>query len=195
MEHSSFDPKKAVTFDLPAGQVRLTAGTDTSRAVIVPAAALSAVANAAGETAARELGLATGRMLGARVATRLESPAAVRDASLDRVVAELATELAVVGLGTLALERWGRALIATITDSPIDGAAGDALLAAVIEGMLASSSGRDVRTLPLARTGNLLRVLVANVASIERVVTMLGEGVSWGDAITRLHAPRTTEAS
>jgi len=195
VEHSSFDPKKAVTFDLPAGQVRLTAGSDNDRAVIVPAAALSAVANAAGETAARELGLATGRMLGARVAGRLEDPAAVREAALDRVVAELATELAIVGLGTLALERWGRALVVTVTDSPIEGAAGDALIAAVIEGMLASASGRDVRTLPLARTENLLRVLVANVASIERVVAMLRDGVSWGDAITRLHAPRPTEAS
>lgn len=194
MEHSSFDPNKAVTFDLPAGQVRLAAGTDNDAAVIVPAAALSAVATAAGETATRELGRAMGRMLGARVSNRLESPARVRDASLDRVVAELATELAIVGLGTLSLERWGRALVVTVSDSPVEGAAGDTLLAAVVEGMLGAASGREVRTLPLARDGRMLRVLVANVASIERVIGWMNDGVSWGDAITRLHAPRT-EAS
>jgi hypothetical protein len=192
VEHSSFDPKKAVTFDLSAGQVRLAAGTDTDthRAVIVPAAALSAVANAAGETATRELGRTIGRALGARVADRLENPAAVREAALDRIVAELAAELAIVGLGTMALERWGRALIVTVTDAPVEGMAGDVLLAAVIEGMLCAASGRNVRTLPVYRSGNLVRVLVANVASIERVVAWMGEGISWGDAITRLHAPR-----
>jgi hypothetical protein len=85
------------------------------------------------------------------------------------------------------------ALIVTVSNSPVEGPAGDVLLAAVIEGMLGAASGRDVRTLPLSRDQGLLRVLVANVASIERVVAWIAEGVSWGDAITRLHAPRASE--
>jgi hypothetical protein len=197
VEHSPFDPKKAVTFDLPNGQVRLTAGPsslvaedshrgiDNGRAVIVPAAALGALAATAGEAAARELGRSIGRALGARVHDRLD----VHGGSLDAVVSELATELAIVGLGTLSLERWGRALVVCISDAPLSGVAGDALLAAAVEGMLASASGRTVCTTPLARDGQHLRVLVGNVASIERVIGWLAEGVAWGDAITRLHAP------
>lgn len=188
MEHSSFDPKKAVTFDLPNGQVRLTQGSDNDRAVIVPAAALSAVAAAAGETASRELGRTLGRTLGARIRERTGN---VREAKLDDVLLELATELAIVGFGNLTAERWGRALVVVIDGAPLDN---DALLAALVEGMLAAASGRELRTTPLAREGSRLRVLVGNVASIERVVAWIAEGTSWGDAITRLHTPRT-EAS
>jgi hypothetical protein len=177
VEHSSFDPKKAVGFDLATGQVCLS---DNERAVIVPAAALSAVIAAAGETAARELGRSLGRTVGGRVGN-------VREQKIEDVVSVLARELAVVGLGTLALERWGRALVVTVSDAGVDH---DGFLAAVVEGMLAAASGRELRTHPLGREGSTLRVLVGNVAAIERVVGWLAEGTSFGDAIVRLHAPK-----
>ena len=181
VEHSSFDPKKAVGFDLANGQVCLS---DNERAVIVPAGALSAVLAAAGETAARELGRAMGRTLGGRLGS-------VRDQPVENVVSLFARELAIVGLGTLSLERWGRALVITVSDAGVEN---DAFIAALIEGMLASASGRDLRTHPLGREGSTVRVLVANVAAIERVVTWMADGTSFGDAIVRLHAPRA-EAS
>lgn len=184
VEHSSFDPKKAVTFDLPKGQVRLTEPSDNERAVIVPAGALAAVIAAAGDTASRELGRSIGRTLGGRVAGRLGN---VRDAKLDDVLSELATELAIVGLGTLEIERWGRALVVSVDHAPIDH---DGFLGALVEGLLSAASGRDLRTAPLSREGSRLRVLVGNVASIERVVAWIGEGIAWGEALTRLHAPR-----
>ncbi len=184
VEHSSFDPKKAVTFDLPNGQVRLTEASDNERAVIVPAAALAAVVVAAGDTASRDLGRTLGRTLGGRVAGRMGN---VREAKLDDVLHELATELAIVGLGTLAIERWGRALVVSVDHAPIDH---DGFLAALVEGMLAAASGRELRTAPLAREGGRLRVLVGNMASIERVVAWIHEGIAWGEALTRLHAPR-----
>lgn len=188
MEHSSLDPKKAVTFDLESGQVRLgtseaSSGSDNGRSVIVPAAALSAVISAVGEVAARDLGRALGRQLGERLRGRLD----VRDASPERVTAELATELAIVGLGTLSFERWGRALTAIVTRSPFEGTAGDALLGAVLEGALAVATHRELRALPLSHDGQSVRILLGNVATIERVIGWLGEGLSWGDAITRLH--------
>jgi hypothetical protein len=189
VEHSSFDPKKAVTFDLPNGQVRLTEASDNERAVIVPAAALATVVAAAGETASRELGRSLGRTLGGRVAGRIGN---VREAKLDDVLGELATELAIVGLGTMAIERWGRALVVAIDRAPIEN---DPFLAAVVEGMLAAASGRELRTVPLSREGTRLRVLVGNVASIERVVSWLAEGTAWGEALTRLHDPSKREAS
>jgi hypothetical protein len=188
LEHSSLDPKKAVTFDLESGQVRLgapeaTSGSDSVRSVIVPAAALSAVISAAGEVAARDLGRALGRQLGDRLRGRLD----VREASPDRVTTELATELALVGLGTLSFERWGRALVAVMASSPLEGNAGDALLAALLEGAISIATHRELRALPLSHEAGSTRFLLGNVASIERVIGWLAEGVSWGDAITRLH--------
>ncbi len=198
MKHS-FDAKKAITFDLPTGQVRLTSGTDsatdTGRSVIVPADALATIAAVAGDTATRELGRTLGRTLGLRVRSRVgaeesSSEERVRNASIEDVVVELSTELAIAGFGTLGVERWGRALVLLVIGAPPS----DVLLAAIVEGMLSTATGRDLRTTPLARDGDRLRVLVGNVASIERVIGWLGEGTSWGDAITRLHAPRA-EAS
>jgi hypothetical protein len=204
VKHSSFDAKKAITFDLPTGQVRLASGVsgevdsgaDIGRSVIVPAEALATIAAVAGETATRELGRALGRSLGLRVRARVghadaDSDQRVRDASIEDVVHELSTELAISGFGTLGLERWGRALVLVVMGAPPS----DVLLAAIVEGMLATATGRDVRTTALARDGENLRVLVGNVASIERVIGWLSEGTSWGDAITRLHAPRAEAAA
>lgn len=188
VEHSPFDPKNAVTFDLPNGQVRLASGhpeADNGRAVIVPAAALAALAAAAGDGPAHALGRAIGESLGARVKARLD----VSGGSLDAVLGELATELALVGLGTLSIERWGRALVLCVSDAPFATASGDALLAAALSAMVSAASGREVHTTPLARDGRDLRVLVGNGASVERVQGWLTAGVAWGEAITRLHAP------
>lgn len=194
MEHSSFDPKKAVTFDLPNGQVRLgqasSEGSDNDRSVIVPAGALAALVTAAGEVAAHDLGRALGRTLGARVRERLDGEAHVREASVERVAAELAAELAIVGLGTLSFERWGRALCVLVSGAPGEGRAMEMLLGTVVESMMSAATGRDVRTTPIARDRGVVRFLVGNVASIERVVGWMSEGVAWGDALTRLHAPR-----
>lgn len=194
VEHSPFDPKKAVTFDLPNGQVHLVPGhveSDNGRAVIVPAAALDALAAAAGEPAARELGLSIGRSLGTRLSGRLD----VRSGGLDEVVTELATEVALVGLGTLSLERWGRALVVCVSEVPLNGRPGDALITAAIEGLLSVATGREVRALLLAREGASLRVLVGKGASIERVAGWLAGGVAWGEALTRLHAPHEEAVS
>lgn len=209
MEHSSFDPQKksqmAVTFDLPNGQVRLGAPddsrapgeVDTARSVIVPADALAAIATAAGDAAASELGRAIGRTLGARVRARLGD--AVRDGSVEAVLTELAAELALVGLGTLAIERWGRALVIRQSGAPFEGSGPcDALLVSAIEAMVCAASGREVRALRLASdgegSGRVLRVLLASAGAIDRVSAWLAEGVTWGDAITRLHAPKVSDA-
>ncbi|MGZ3417285.1 MAG: hypothetical protein ACXVEF_24455 [Polyangiales bacterium] len=165
------------------GPPEASSGSDNTRGVIVPAAALSAVISAAGEVAARDLGHALGRQLGERLRQRLD----VREASPEQVTAELATELAIVGLGTLSFERWGRALVGVIAGAPFEGKTSDALLAAALESALSVATHREVRALPIARNEGRVRILLGNVASIERVVGWLAEGVSWGDAITRLH--------
>ncbi|GAC1352988.1 MAG: hypothetical protein NVS3B20_19100 [Polyangiales bacterium] len=219
MKHSPFDPRKAVTFDLSRGVVHFgvdgehraqdtarggSGASGKGRALIVPAIALVALAQAAGEAATRELGRSLGRELGARVAQRTEGSEQLRGSSIEVVAAALAAEMAVVGLGELSFEGWGKALLAVVYHAP-EGA--ELLVSAVIEGLLSAATGRELRTLPLSpssrplaagdsraseppSTGAPTRILIGNVATIERVIGWLGAGVSWGEAITRLHAPR-----
>jgi hypothetical protein len=193
LNHTPFDPKKAVTFDLPHGQVRLGDGSsDTGRAVIVPADALATIVRAAGDSAAQELGRALGRTLGARVGQRMSGADQVRAAPLETVAAELAAEVAMVGFGELSFERWGKALVAVVRGAP-DGYR--FLLAPLVEGLLSASTGRAVHSLTLTRDADPARILVARADSIDRVAGWLGEGVPWGDAITRLHASATGGAA
>jgi hypothetical protein len=147
---------------------------------------LAALAEAAGMTAAAEFGRALGRRLGARVSAKLD--AQVREASIDAVASALAGELAMAGLGTLVVERWGRALVLVLEGGSLgQGAGADALRAASLEAVLSRATGRDVHATSLSRDAQKLRVLVASAATVGRARAWLDEGVSWGDVIARLH--------
>lgn len=181
-------PTHAVTFDLSRGEVHLDlpSGEDHAGSLVVPGDALAALAQSAGVMAAAEFGRALGRRLGARVSAKLD--AHVREASIDAVASALAGELAMAGLGTLVVERWGRALVLVLEGGSLgQGACADALRAAALEGVLARATGREVHATPLARDAHRLRVLVAGAATVQRARAWLDEGVSWGDVIARLH--------
>jgi hypothetical protein len=107
---------------------------------------------------------------------------------VDTVVEHLGGELALVGLGSLGLERWGRALVLVVDQSPL-GAEGDGLLEALLEGALEAAAGRAVRALRLGRDAVRARFLIGGAAGVEKVRAWLAEGVPWGDALVRLHAP------
>ncbi len=181
-------PTHPVTFDLSRGEVHLDlpSGEDHAGSLVVPGDALAALAQAAGVAAAVDFGRALGRRLGARVSMKLD--AQVREATIDAVAAALAGELAMAGLGTLVVERWGRALVLVLEGGSLgQGAAADALRAAALEGVLSRATGREVQAAALARDGLRLRVLVASAATLGRARAWLDEGVSWGDVIARLH--------
>jgi hypothetical protein len=137
-----------------------------------------------------------GQAMGRRVATRFaqhangggEGETAVRGATIEIVVDHLGGEVALVGLGSLALERWGKALVLVVDQSPL-GAPGDLLVAAVLEAALEEASGRTLRTSAIDREGTRARFLVASSSAITKVHGWLREGVTWGDALARLHAP------
>ena len=101
--------------------------------MLVPPLALLDLCQSAGQEAiaafGRQLGLEAGRRVAHRVGSGLES------LGVASWVEHLGGDLALMGLGSLAVERWGRALILTVSDSPL-GQEGDALLAAVLEGAL-----------------------------------------------------------
>lgn len=180
MHNAPFDPTKAVTFDLAHGHVHLE---DAPERVLVPAKALAQLCAAAGADATRALGRSIGEPMGRRLARRLGETAG---ATIDAVVDHLGGELSLAGLGSLGAERWGRALVLVVDESPLE-ASGDALLAAVLEAALAASTGREATCVVLARDAGRVRLLVVGAGGAEKVRSWLGSGTSWGDVLVRLH--------
>lgn len=180
-----FDPSKAVTFDLAHGLVHLEGAPAR---LLVPADALGALAGAAGPEAASAFGRTLGEAMGRRVASRLATAEGVGAAAIDVVVDHLGGELALSGLGSLGLERWGRALVLVVDQSPL-GAVGDALLEAALAGAVEAAAGKSVRTVLLGREGVRARFLVGGEAGAAKMKAWLAEGLAWGDALVRLHAP------
>lgn len=189
MNHVPFDPSKAVTFDLARGLVQQEGAPS---GLIIPAEALAALIRAAGPEAARAFGHSVGEAMGRRVAGRLAA-GGVRAAEVAAVVEHLGGELATTGLGSLGLERWGRALVLVVDQSPL-GAAGDALLESVLGGALAAAAGEQAQVIVVARDGVRARFLVTGRAGADKVRAWLGEGIPWGDALVRLHGPAPTTA-
>lgn len=181
MSHVRFDPSKSVTFDLSHGLVHLDGAP---LRLVVPADALGELCATAGPEATARFGRAMGETLGQRAAPRLDSGA--RTASVEAVLEHLGGELSLAGLGSLGLERWGRALVLVVDHSPIEGA-GDALLEAVLASALEAMSGQNVRALLLGREGGRARFLVAGGVGAEKVRAWLDDGLSWGEALVRLH--------
>lgn len=171
-----FNPSGSVSFDLVRGRVDL--GGDH---VLVPADALVDLCKNAGDDAVIDFGRRLGTAAGRRVAERLGDGAV----SLEDALEHLGGELALLGLGSLGLERWGRALVLTLDGGPF-GQQLDRLLGAVLEGALQRSFARDCRAVKLVRDDRQVRFLIASTAGANKVSEWLGSGLSYGDALTRL---------
>lgn len=172
-----FNPSGSVSFDLVRG--RVDCGGEQ---VLVPADALVDLCRAAGDEAVSDFGRRVGTAAGRRVAERLGDTSS---ASLEDVLDHLGGELALLGLGSLGLERWGRALVLTIDGGPF-GQQLDHLLGAVLEGALQRAFARDVQAARLGRDDRQVRFLIASAASARRVTDWLSSGVSYADALARL---------
>src|SRR5262249_42956036 len=125
-------------------------------------------------------GRGLGTEMGRRVIGRLGETA-----SVSSMVEHLGGELALAGFGSLGIEGWGRALVLTITGSPL-GADGGAPLAAVLGGALQRAVARDAHIVRIDRTNGKARLAVLRPSTAASVRRWLGEGVSWGDILTRL---------
>jgi hypothetical protein len=183
-----FDASEAVTFDLAYGHIHLD-GAPTR--VMVPAGALVALCQAAGDDETATLGHAIGEAMGRRVAVRLSGGSddrrdAVRRAGLEKVVEHLSGEFALLGFGALAAERWGRALVFVIDQSPL-GEEGDGLLGEILQAAVHAFAGQHGRVLKLHREGVRARFLVISGAAVEGVRERLQRGESWGSVLAALH--------
>jgi hypothetical protein len=182
MSTTSFDPARAVRFDLAHGSVR-SDGND--RLAIVPLDALLELARTGPATVIESIGHIIGRVVGARI---LKALGDVRTAPIEAFVSHLGGELALAGYGVASLERWGRAMVVAMSETALD----EKLLAAILEGAFGTTAGRDVWCTPLMseRTGegSTLRVLVSSKSAAERVRSWLRDNIAWGDALARLQA-------
>jgi hypothetical protein len=172
-----FNPSGSVSFDLVRG--RVDCGGEH---VLVAADALVDLCRAAGDEAVSDFGRRLGTAAGRRVAERVGDTSS---ASLEEVLEHLGGELALLGLGSLGLERWGRALVLTIDGGPF-GQQLDRLLGAVLEGALQRAFARDVRAARLGRDDRQVRFLIASAAGATKVTDWLSSGVSYADALARL---------
>ncbi len=151
---------------------------------MVPAPVLGALISSATADARAKAGRDLGAHIGRNVARRAGSGSALLEADLERAATLLASELAVTGLGTCNLERWGRALVVHVTDSPVDSAD---FIAHVVEGALSAATARNLSCTLLSDAGGV-RVLVASERGVLRVRGWIEQGTSWSDALVRLQA-------
>ena len=176
-----------LSFDLAEGLVRL--GGEAR--VLLPASVLLTIVGAATDDVRRAFGRALGESIG-RVATiRMKeedfaAPLALVDASPEAALSEIAAAWALAGLGGLGMERWGRALVMTIDNSPL-GRDGDELLEVVLGGALESATGRQVHVLRIERNRTKLRFFVGNARAVAKVQAQLAQNTPWADALSMLH--------
>ncbi len=178
MVTASFNPTHAVRFDLPRGTVRSGDGDD--RLLLLSSAALMDLALSAPSEAVEALGRTLGSAIGRRVAVRLGDPAR---SSLEDFVTQLAGEVALAGMGVLSIERWGRALVVVLEDSPLLGI----LLVPFVTAAVEEASNRKASGALLAHGPRAARVLVSSASAVDRVRGWIASGVAWADAIARLH--------
>src|SRR5687767_663906 len=131
MPGPAFDPNHSVRFDLKRGAASDAKG---ARLVLVPTTAVEALEKSH-PAAAAELGTELGRTCGARVAARLGGDSGVRNATLEVVVSHLAGELAVAGIGSVVIERWGRAMVLVVSHPCVESSR-DAFIGAVLAGAI-----------------------------------------------------------
>jgi hypothetical protein len=177
-----FDPTRAVVFDLTRGQLRDDEGNGRLN---VPADALLRLCLAAGVEARRDFGRGLGSEVGRRIQRRLGDGAG--NVGAEAWVEHLGGELALLGLGNLSFERWGKALVVAVAGAP-HGA--EELIAALLEGALQRALGRDTAAVVLGTADDFVRLALLNPQAADRARGWLAEGARWTEVLERLHGRR-----
>jgi len=183
MANPPFDASKAVTFDLSRGQIQ----KEDEPRLLVSAKALLALCHAAGTDATSAFAHTAGAAIGDAIARRFERAGGdAKGAPIDSVVEHLGGEIALAGFGALSIERWGRALV-FVVDRTTGGTDGDRLLAPLLASAISNATKVEARCVRLARDGDRARFLITGPKGAEKVRDWLLSGISWGEALVRLH--------
>jgi hypothetical protein len=179
MPGPAFDPNGSVRFDLKRGAASDVKG---ARLVLVPSSAVEAMEQSH-PAAATQLGAELGRACGARVAGRLGGDSGVRNATLEVVVSHLAGELAVAGIGSVVIERWGRAMVIVVTNPSVSG---DVFIGAVLAGAIRGATSRDVATASLGKHQGAMRFFVGSKNTADKVSDLVARGTSHGEVLASI---------
>lgn len=173
-----FDPTRAVVFDLARGVLRDDEGHSRLN---VPLSLLIRLLTAAGQEAARDFGHGLGAEIGRRVSERLGTER--ETAGPDVWVEHLGGHLALVGLGNLRAERWGKALVLRVADLPREA---ESLVGAILEGALLRALGRRAAAIPFAEDDGVA-FLVTSEARGSLVADLRAAGRGLGGILDELH--------
>jgi hypothetical protein len=153
--------------------------------LLVSADALISLLRSAGPAAETDFGKQLGTEIGRLVSERLGS---VDSASIEEIAEHLGGELALLGLGSLTVEQWGRALVLRFDHCPL-AREGAPLLARVIEGAVQRALSRTVTAVVVDSEEDVVRVALLGGQAAERVSRWLSSGVGYAEALGRLQAP------
>lgn len=181
MTEPSFDPARALKIDLSRGQLTLQG---SSGRVLIPTEGLIELLGATSADSIAAFGAGMGADIGRRISDRLG--AEIQQASVELYLEHLGGELALTGLGSLSVERWGKALVLCVEGLKLE-ACLERVIASLLEAALQRSLSRDAAAILLSREGGCLRFLVAGRHARAKVEQWLAEGVPYGDVLTKLH--------
>ena len=170
------DVTGSVRFELPEGSVRVRG----EPVVVLPAQALETLLHASPAASRVDMGRDVGYVMGRMIAARLGGSDEVRSAPIEKVVTELATEVAMLGLGLVHFERWGSALVVGISGGPL--AKQTEMLAGLLGGAISSATGAHAAAISLPEG----RYFVSNQRACDRMRSLLAGGMAWGDALAHL---------
>ncbi len=173
-----FDPTRAIIYDLARGQLRDDEGASRLN---LPAHLLQTLLEQAGPNASSEFARGLGNEIGRRVADRMGASA--ESASIESWTEHLGGQLALLGLGDLAVESWGRALVLRMSGTPEQV---QSLMPSLLETALQRGLSRDV-ALVVFRGDGLQNYLVLSPEGAGRAREMAHAGSGLGAVVEALH--------
>ena len=182
MAEPNFDAKGTLRFDIGRGIVTHKSMT---RQVLLPVSSLHRMLEAVSPERRTELGEGLGDEIGEAIKSSLGGAEAVRVASLEALATSFAGELALRGFGVPSFETWGKALVIRIDNPPL---ADDEFLSALTARAIATASARAAFATRIA--ADPLRILLASETGTKRARSLLGEGLAFGEVLTRLQEAR-----
>lgn len=173
-----FDPTRAIIYDLARGQLKDEEGASR---VNLPVSLILRLCEQAGKEATQDFAQSLGSEIGRRVADRMGQSA--NAASVEAWTEHLGGQLALVGLGDMSVERWGRALVLRVSGAP---QGTEELLPTVLTAALQRSLGRDSTALSFNQDEGLA-LLIVSKDTANRARNLVAQGQGLGQVVEALH--------
>lgn len=173
-----FDPTRAIVYDLARGHLRDDEGASRLN---LPTHLLLRLCESAGPETARDFAASLGEELGRRIFDRLGDDRLT--ASIEAWTEHLGGQLALLGLGNLSLEKWGKALVLRVAAIPQGTLT---LLEGVLGGAIRRGLGRQVTVVGFLR-GDDGEFLVLSEAGAQKARTFAQSGTPLGQVVEELH--------